>query len=127
MIPTGALQLKPPSNEREKAMPSRTPPEKRESCHAIASKPFLAPATAPRFEPSRIGVPVSGFRTPLDRDWAMVTGADQLTPWSCERIKRRKTVVLSPMLSNSEKNNTSVPSGSTTTWLLSVELVPPGS
>ena len=128
LISTGALQVKPPSSEREKAMPSRAPPEKRESCQAMASAPLLSTATEPRFEPSRIGVPVSGLPVPRDSDWAMVIGADQLAPLSSERMTRSRTVVWLFASSNSEKNNSSVPSGRTTIWLLSVELVvPPGS
>ena len=96
-------------------MPSRTPPEKRESCHAAASSPFVPKAIEPRFAPSRIGTPVSGQRVPSACDWAMVIGADHVAPWSCERITRSRAVVWLPTLSNSSKNRTSVPLGSTTT------------
>ena len=89
--------------------------------------PFFPAAIDPRFAPSRIGIPLSGTLAPLACDWAIVIGADQLAPLSCDRITRRNTVVALPMVSNSEKKSTSVPSGSTTTWLLSVELLPPGA
>ena len=71
-------------------------------------------AMDPRFAPSRIGVPVSGTLAPLESDCATVIGADQVAPMSGERITRSSTVVALPMVSNSEKKSTSVPSGSTT-------------
>ena len=64
---TGVLQVLPPSSERETAIASRSPPEKRLSCHASQRLPSGAAAAAGMIAPSRMMAPVVGSRAPIPR------------------------------------------------------------
>jgi hypothetical protein len=52
-------------------------------------------------------------------------GADHVAPLSAERMSRSRGLG-APILASSVKESTSVPSGSTTIWLLIVWLLAPG-
>ena len=107
-------------------MPSRWPPEKRESCQTIPIRPSLPAAIVPRFAASRIGAPVSGSVAPRACTCATTTGADHVVPRSVERIAI-STAEGSNVMSRRVNEATSVPSGSTTIWLLIVCRSTPGS
>jgi len=69
---------------------------------------------------------LGGSAVPIDSDVAMVIGGPKVVPLCAERATRRTTVVTWLMVTNSEKNSTTVPSGSITTWLLRVWPLPGG-
>ena len=71
-------------------------------------------------------VPVSGSTVPMLWFAAIVIGADHVAPLSAERMMRNR-MLGAPTFASSVKNSTSMPSGSTTIWLLIVWALGSGS
>src|SRR5437763_9278689 len=124
---SAGLQVRPPSRERENAIWSTCPPEKRDACQTAYT--FWCPARGSvasigRMSPVRTGSPVRGSTTPIVPSWSTNVGwASHVTPWSVDRTSA--TFNASPK--NKANESMSVPSGSTLTMLPIVPLFVPGS
>src|SRR5438046_3659675 len=82
----GVDQVRPPSNEAEKAIASRRPAEKRAFCQTATSWPCGPAAIEPNPEAARTGAWVSGSNVPTACTAEMTMGADQVAPLSIERM-----------------------------------------
>src|SRR5438132_12709170 len=79
LIWAGVDQVKPPSADTEKAMPSTANPLKRESCHTRYRLPLLGSTAISGMmsPPVRTGEPVSGSCTPVAARPDTRMGSDQ--------------------------------------------------
>src|SRR5690242_1546010 len=94
---TGADQVTPPSEDCVRAMPSRWPLEKRESCPTTYTTPLGETPTEVRSEPSRTAAPLRGSRVPTACRPEIVTGgADQVVPLSIDCTTRTAAVTTPP-------------------------------
>src|SRR5712691_990331 len=81
LIWTGADQVRPPSDDLENAMPSRSPPLNLESCHTAYRAPLVrSTAISGMMSPVLTGSPVVGSLTPTVRSLSTMIGLDQVRP-----------------------------------------------